>query len=193
MGIALIDIPKQSLIAVQIRHRFHKRDATREATHMVNPSKKRKSWEEKLNDAKDLPKVVHLKGKALRKWQVKTLAIPSPREVFSLIRRVPSGKIATISTLQSAVARKHSAEMGCPITTGIFTWISAHASEELEAKHAGSGAPYWRIVKSDGSLNPKFPGGAERQAERLAQEGIATEKRGSKTHVVNLENSRYRL
>jgi alkylated DNA nucleotide flippase Atl1 len=158
---------------------------------MANPSRKRKSWEEKLNDAKDLPKVVRLKGKALRKWKVKTLAIPSPREVFSLIRKVPKGKIAPISALQSAVGRKHSAEMGCPVTTGIFTWISAHASEELETKLPGSGAPYWRIVKSDGSLNPKFPGGVKRQAGRLAQEGIATEKRGSKTYVLNVQGLQY--
>jgi alkylated DNA nucleotide flippase Atl1 len=157
------------------------------------PSKRKKSWEEKLNDAKGLPKVVHLKGKALRKWKVKTLAVPSPREVFSLIGKVPRGRIATISTLQSAVGRKHSADMGCPVTTGIFVWICAHASEELEAKRAGSGAPYWRVIKSDGSLNPKFPGGIERQAERLGQEGIATEERGAKTYVVNVDHFQCRL
>jgi hypothetical protein len=31
--------------------------------------------------------------------------------------------------------------------------------------------PYWWVVKDDGSLNPKFPGGAERQGERLRAEG----------------------
>jgi hypothetical protein len=156
---------------------------------MANPSRRRKSWEEKLNSSKDLPKVVRLKGKALRKWKVKTLAIPSPWEVFSLIREVLRGKIATTSGLQSAVAKKHSAEMGCAVTTGIFVWLSAHASEELEAKHGGSGAPYWRIVKSDGSLNPKFPGGAEKQAARLSQESIATEKRGAKSYVSCFDSS----
>jgi hypothetical protein len=34
---------------------------------MSSPQRKRKSWEEKLNDAKDLPKVVQLKGKAKRR------------------------------------------------------------------------------------------------------------------------------
>jgi hypothetical protein len=160
---------------------------------MANDSRKRKSWEEKRNDAKDLPKVVHLKGQAQRKWRVKTLAIPSPLEVFSLIRKLPRGKIATTSSLQSAVARKHSAEMGCPVTTEIFVWISAHASEELETKHAGTGAPYWRVVKSDGSLNPKFPGRAERQAERPAREGITTEKHGLKTYVADIEAVRHRF
>jgi len=31
--------------------------------------------------------------------------------------------------------------------------------------------PYWRVVKDDGSLNPKFAGGTEAQAKRLRQDG----------------------
>jgi alkylated DNA nucleotide flippase Atl1 len=158
---------------------------------MSGSQKRRKSWEEKLNEAKDLPKVVQLKGKAKRRWKVETLAIASPQEIFSLIQRVPAGKVATIADLQAAVAQKHAAEMGCPLTTGIFTWIAAHASEELNGKRAGSGAPYWRILKSDGSLNPKFPGGVERQAKRLAKEGVSSEKQGAKTRVVGLDEIRY--
>jgi alkylated DNA nucleotide flippase Atl1 len=160
---------------------------------MSSSQRKRKSWEEKLNAAKDLPKVVQLKGKAKRRWNAETLAIASPREIFSFIQKVPPGKVATIADLQSAVARKHAAEMACPVTTGIFTWIAAHASEELETKHLGSGAPYWRILKSDGSLNPKFPGGIKRQARRLAKEGIASEKHGVKTCVIGLDGIRYRF
>ena len=159
-----------------------------EETAMATSSRKRKTWEEKLNDAKDLPKVVQLKGKAKQRWRVNTLAIASPREIFSFIQQVPAGSVATIVDLQSAVARKHGAELGCPLTTGIFTWIAANASEELEAKDPGSGAPYWRILKSDGSLNPKFPGGVKSQAKHLAQEGIVCEKRGAKTRVAGLEN-----
>lgn len=160
---------------------------------MHTPTKTRKTWIDKLNDPKDLPKVVHLKGKAQRRYKVKTMAIPSPREVFSLIRQVPKGRIATTTALQSVVASGHAAAMACPVTTGIFVWISAHASEELEAKQAGSGAPYWRIIKSDGSLNPKFPGGVASQARHLAQEGVATEKRGAKTYVTNLAASRHQF
>jgi len=32
-------------------------------------------------------------------------------------------------------------------------------------------APYWRVIKSDGSLNPKFPGGVQAQALHLKEEG----------------------
>ena len=156
---------------------------------MSSSQRKRKSWEEKLNETKDLPKVVRLKGKAKRRWYVKTLAIASPREIFSFIQKVPAGKVATIADLQAAVAKKHGAEMGYPLTTGIFTWIAAHASEELEAKRPGSGARYWRILKSDGSLNPKFPGGIARQAKRLAKEGV-TEKHGVRTRVAGPDEIR---
>lgn len=154
---------------------------------------KRRSWEDKLNDAKDLPKVVQLRGKAKQRWHANTLAIASPREIFSLIQQVPAGKVATIADLQSAVAKRHGAELGCPLTTGIFIWIAANASEELETRLSGSGAPYWRILKSDGSLNPKFPGGVKRQAARLAEEGVACEKRGAKTRVSGLENIHHRF
>lgn len=160
---------------------------------MASTQRKRKSWEEKLNDAKDLPKVVQLKGKAKERWHAKSLAIASPREIFSFIQEVPAGKVATIADLQAAVAKKHGAELGCPLTTGIFTWIAANASEELEGKRPGSGAPYWRILKLDGTLNPKFPGGIKRQAKRLATEGVASEKHGAKRRVAGLEAIRYRF
>jgi len=160
---------------------------------MTSARRKRKSWEEKLNDAKDLPKVVQLKGKAKKRLRANTMAIASPREIFSLIQKVPAGRVATLVDLQSAVARKHSAEIACPLMTGIFTWITANASEELEGRQPGSGAPYWRILKSDGSLNPKFPGGVKGQAARLAEEGVACEKRGAKTIVPGLQNIRYQF
>ena len=46
--------------------------------------------------------------------------------------------------------------------------------------------PYWRVIKADGSLNAKFPGGAGRQAAYLQEEGYAIEKgKGAKLPKVN--------
>jgi len=47
--------------------------------------------------------------------------------------RVPKGKLTTIDELRKALARGHGATMACPITTGIFAWIAAHAAAETEA------------------------------------------------------------
>jgi alkylated DNA nucleotide flippase Atl1 len=57
------------------------------------------------------------------------------------------------------------------MTTGIFVRIASEAAEEEAAAGKKRITPYWRVVKDDGSLNPKFPGGVERQAERLRAEG----------------------
>jgi alkylated DNA nucleotide flippase Atl1 len=57
------------------------------------------------------------------------------------------------------------------LTTGIFIRIAAEAAEEDARKGKTRITPYWRVVKDDGSLNPKFPGGVKRQAEKLRAEG----------------------
>jgi alkylated DNA nucleotide flippase Atl1 len=51
--------------------------------------------------------------------------------------------------------------------------------------------PYWRVIKSNGSLNPKFPGGVKAQAARLKKEGhkIISGKGRKPPKVQNFEKS----
>ena len=134
-------------------------------------TKKRKSWREKLADDKGLPKVIRIEGKMSRKWGEGTCAVPAPREVDELMRRLPKGRVTTINHLRDAVAKKHGATMGCPITTGIFAWIAAHAAEEARAEGAKRITPWWRVLKEGGKLNPKYPGGVAAQSKLLKAEG----------------------
>jgi hypothetical protein len=152
-------------------------------------SARRKSWSEKLADDKDLPKVVAIRGNMRKTWGEGTVAIPTPREVDALMRSVPKGKLTTINDLRAAVARRHGATLGCPITTGIFAWIAANAAEEAAAEGKARITPYWRTLKSGGELNPKYPGGVEAQAARLQAEGHRVEPgRGKKApRVSNFE------
>ena len=69
--------------------------------------RKRKSWREKLADSKDLPKVVTITGKMIKRYGSGTVAIPAPREVEAIMRRVPRGKIITINGIRNLVAKKH--------------------------------------------------------------------------------------
>jgi hypothetical protein len=130
----------------------------------------RKSWWEKM-DNPNLPKVVPIPPRMQKRFGTGAMPIPSPRQVDALIRTVPEGSLVTVSKMRDFLAGKNAADVTCPLTTGIFVRIAAEAAEE-EAQAGGAGiTPYWRVVKDDGSLNPKFPGGAERQAERLRAEG----------------------
>lgn len=53
----------------------------------------------------------------------------------------------------------------------MFVRIAAEGGEEEAAAGKVRITPYWGVVRDDGSMNPKFLGGAERQAERLRAEG----------------------
>ncbi len=130
----------------------------------------RKTWAQKM-DNPNLPKVVERPPKMQKRLGSGTLLLPSPREVDAVIRSVCEGSVITVSRIREKLALKHGADATCPLVTGIFVWIAAEAAEEAAAAGKTKITPYWRVVKDDGSLNPKFPGGVERQAERLRDEG----------------------
>jgi alkylated DNA nucleotide flippase Atl1 len=96
-------------------------------------------------------------------------------EVDEIMRKVPLGKLITINQIREFLARKHGASIGCPITTGIFAWVAAHAAAEAAAEGEQDITPYWRTLKSSGELNEKYPGGIEAQAAHVRKEGHTIE------------------
>src|SRR3954470_16353728 len=131
----------------------------------------RKSWREKM-DNPNLPKVVEIPPKMQKRLGAGTLLLPSPRDVESVIRGIRKGTVMTVGKVREFLAAKYSTTSACPLVTGIFVRISAEAAEEDALRGETRITPYWRVVKNDGSLYPKFPGGVERQAERLRAEGL---------------------
>jgi hypothetical protein len=150
---------------------------------------KKKSWCEKLNDSKGLPKVEEITGKMSKRWGTGTVVIPAPLEVDEIMRKVPEGKLTTINEIRSALARKHKASIGCPITTGIFAWVAANAAEERRQKGEKDVMPYWRTLKSGGVINEKYPGGALAQKKLLEREGHKVIQKGKNYVVVSYERS----
>jgi len=150
---------------------------------------KKKSWSEKLEDSKDLPRVEKIEGKLIKRWGTGTVVIPAPMEVNELMKRVPEGKITTINEIRAALAKRHGATIGCPITTGIFAWIAANAAEEERQKGEQEITPYWRTLKTGGAINEKYPGGVEAQRELLEKEGHKVIQKNKKYIVANYEKS----
>ena len=155
--------------------------------------KRKKSWVEKLKDSKDLPRVEEITEKMSKKWGTGTIVIPAPLEVDALMRKVPHGKLTTINQMRAALAKKHNATIGCPITTGIFASIAAHAAEEQRQEGNRDITPYWRVLKAGGAINPKYPGGAEGQRRLLEEEGHNVIQKGKKLAIVNHEKSLIKL
>jgi hypothetical protein len=151
--------------------------------------KQKKSWQEKLKDSKGLPKVAKIVGKMSKRWGTGTMVIPAPLEVDEVMRGVRKGKLITINEIREALAKKHRVNVGCPITTGIFAWIAAHAAEEAAAEGAKRVTPYWRTLKSGGQLNEKYPGGVDGLRKRLEAEGHKVVQKGKRFLVEDFEKA----
>jgi len=163
------------------------------------PAKKPKPndyWRKKLaNDqTKDgkLPRVVKNKGQWAKRLGPGTTCIPAPRDVDKIMKRVPDGKVTTINEIRTKVARDHKAMMGCPMTTGIFAWIAAEAAAEEMREGRKKITPYWRTLKGDGEINPKYPGGVTGQKRLLRQEGHKFTKKGKRVTVSDWQKKLYR-
>jgi hypothetical protein len=150
-----------------------------------------KSWREKLADSKGLPKVALVTGCMSRKWGEGRMVIPAPSDVDALMRQVPKGRIVTINQLRDALAKRHKVNFACPITTGIFSWIAAHAAAEAEAEGAKRITPYWRTLKTGGEINPKYPGGVKVIAKRLRAEGHRIIRKGARHFVAKHESAMF--
>ena len=149
---------------------------------------RKKSWQEKLADAKGCPKVARIEGKLSKRWGEGTFVIPAPLEVDAVMRKVRYGKLTTISAICQVLADKHGTTIACPITTGIFAWIAAHAADEAENAGRVRITPYWRTLKKGGELNPKYPGGIKNLRARLAAEGHRVVKKGARYFVADYEH-----
>lgn len=136
----------------------------------------RKSWREKLeHPSVDLPKIVRVPVKWQKRFGAGTMVIAKPLDVDALIRTVRKGKVVTQTQLRERLARKYHADHTCPLTTGIFVRIASEAAEEDRRAGKKNVTPYWRVLRDDGSLNEKFPGGPAGQARHLRAEGFSLE------------------
>ena len=156
--------------------------------------KAKKSWRQKLADSKDLPKLAKFDKKP-KSWPGGTYIIPAPMEVDEIMRKVRKGKLITINEIRQILAKKHKADYACPITTGIFSWIAAHAAQEAEDEGKKRITPYWRTLKTGGILNEKYPGGTKNIKKRLKAEGHKVIQKGRSKHfmVEDFEKSLVKL
>ena len=136
---------------------------------------KEKDFNAMLHDSKDMPKVKELTApEVIKRYGGSIMLLAPPIEYDTLIKKIEKGKLTTTEQLRTTLAKKHNADFTCPLTAGIFISIVAHASEQRQENFT----PYWRVLKKDGELNEKFPGGIEAQGRKLEEEGFSIIEKG---------------
>jgi hypothetical protein len=128
-------------------------------------------WRTKL-EKEIAPTIMEIPDKWASKIGHGKMLVPTPLLVDGVIKKIPRGKLATVNTIRQYLAHKFSADITCPLTTGIFLNIAAHTAEEDKMKGQKKITPYWRVLREGGLLNPKFPGGVIMQSIYLKREGF---------------------
>jgi len=151
---------------------------------------KKKSFNEKLRDSKDMPKVIEVSDPmTITRYGGTKMLIAPPLAYDEIMKKVPYGKVITTDYIRNYLAKKHVADFTCPLTAGIFINIAAHASVE----RGTDDTPYWRTLKKDGELNDRFPGGIDKQKLLLEMEGHEIMRKGKRYFVKNILDKLYEL
>jgi hypothetical protein len=154
----------------------------------MKKGKSSRSWREKL-EKEMRPKIVDVPDKWAEKIGHGKMLVPSPLLIDETIRKIPKGRLATVNILRDRLANTFHADMTCPLTTGIFLNIAANTAEEDKLKGKKQITPYWRVLKTNSTLNAKLPGGTELQSSYLQTEGfeIIKQKRSNNLIVKDFE------
>lgn len=136
-----------------------------------------KDFNAMLRDSKDMPKIQTITDeKSIEKYGGNRMYFAPPMDYDRVMRLVPRGKLLTVGAIRDYFANQSGADFTEPITAGIFVSIAAWASFQRD----NDKTPYWRTLKADGELNPKYPGGVEAQRELLEKEGHTVIQKGRK-------------
>lgn len=158
---------------------------------MSNENKK--DFNAMLKDGKDMPKTVVITDrKSIEKYGGSRMYFAPPADYDAVMRRVPKGQLITVGDIRACFAAQNDADFTDPITAGIFCSIAAWASFQRTQDIT----PYWRTLKANGELNPKYPGGVEAQKKLLENEGHTVIQKGRtniRYYVKDYEQFLYRL
>lgn len=150
----------------------------------------KKSFNEKLRDSKDMPKIIELTDpKAIMRYKGTKMLIAPPLDYDIIMRKVLSGKVITSDYIRDFLAKKQGADFTCPLTAGIFINIVANASAERKTDET----PYWRTLKKDGELNEKYPNGIEGQKAKLEMEGHTIFQKGKRYFVKDYKDNLFEI
>ncbi|WP_395373575.1 hypothetical protein [Marinicella sp. W31] len=106
-----------------------------------------KTWREKFQNAKPYQvKELHTDFAGMKRGQM--MLLPDAQVIDAYIRGLDFGYTEDIKTMRTKLAKKHQAEVSCPVVTGIQLRVVAEAA--FEAFQSGSSideiTPVWRVI-----------------------------------------------
>ena len=152
-------------------------------------NERKKDFNAMLKNNKDMPKIqIITDERTIKRYGGTKMLLAPPIFYDELMKRVPAGRLLTVGAIREYLAKQNNADFTDPMTAGIFVNIAAWASYQRNEDIT----PYWRTIKSNGELNPKYPEGIELQKRLLEEEGhtiITGGLKNIKYYVKDFESS----
>lgn len=140
---------------------------------MADESKK--DFNAMLSEDKGMPKIqIVTDEKTIKRYGGERMYFAPPVAYDEIMKKVPEGKLITTGQMRDYLAKQNNADFTDPMTAGIFVQIAAWASYQRNTDIT----PYWRTLKNNGELNPKYPEGTELQKKKLEEEGHTIIQKG---------------
>lgn len=150
----------------------------------------KKDFNAMLRESKGMPRIQLVTDeKTVQKYGGSRMYFAPPLAYDQAMKQVPEGKLTTVGDIRAFFAKKNGADFTEPITAGAFVSIAAWASAQRDCDFT----PYWRTLKANGELNPKYPGGVMAQKEKLEAEGHTVTARGRTNIRYYVENFEEKL
>jgi hypothetical protein len=133
-----------------------------------------KPWTERLNDPRPhqvKPAPIDIAG--MKAGQI--MLVPTARLVDAAIAAIPRGRSLDVPTLRQRLARRHKAEVTCPITTGFHLRTVAEAALEAHARGARLAdiTPFWRVLDATTPTTGRLSCGPDLVARLRRREGLS--------------------
>lgn len=102
------------------------------------------------------------------------MLVPTARQVDDAIRDIAPGASMNVRQLRDAVARRHGAEVSCPVYTGYHLRTVAEAAAEDLRRGAPmeSVTPFWRVLDAKTPTTGRIGAAAKIVAEQRRREGL---------------------
>lgn len=132
------------------------------------------TWTEKLHrPARHQVKPAPMDFGGMKKGEI--MLVPTPQIVDAFIRTIPRGASMDVKTLRQRLARRHRAQVTCPVTMGFHIRTVAEAAYEAHSQGAALDkiTPFWRVLDEATPTTRKLACGVAFVAKRRAEEGIS--------------------
>ncbi|MCR9253477.1 MAG: MGMT family protein [bacterium] len=126
--------------------------------------------------------IVPIPEKMQKFYGTGTMLHPDKEMVAELVQEIPFGKVATIETICTKMAKQQNTDVACPMRTGNFVKAFTEMYSDNETL-----VPYWRVIRNNHLLiNSNY---TERCADMLKQEDFELRQNSKGEYmVVSIEN-----